>query len=254
MHGFHWGCAYEEKDIFEAFTANNRFAPVCLLRGHFRKMFSRRLYNLCIGLTKPYQHVRISPEARKDLLTWKLFLSYFNGTAIFKYDPWVSDECLHLFTDASGLGYGAVFGAHWFFGEWPLKWKTKPISFLELFPIVISIHLWSPHLRHKHIIIHTDNQALIHVINNSTSKNANMMALVRTLVITCMQFNVQIYAKHILGKSNTLADLLSRLVIFTDCQVPRTGTWVRSTPNPCYHRTSPSPNSSGTAFTGTNYN
>ena len=126
-----------------------QFACYVVISG---RCFLRRLYNLCIGLTKPYQHVRISPEARKDLLTWKLFLSDFNGTAIFKYDPWISDECLHLFTDASGLGYGAVFGAHWVFGESPLKWKTQPISFLELFPIVISIHLWAPHLRHKRII------------------------------------------------------------------------------------------------------
>ena len=84
---------------------------------------------------------------------------------------------------------------------------------------------------------------------------ANMMALIRKLVITCMQFNVQIYAKHILGKSNMLADfcLVYRLSSSENGHLVA----VTSKPplqNTCYHRTGPSPNSSGTAFTGTNYN
>ena len=89
-------------------------------------------------------------------------------------------------------------------GERPTTWKTQPISFLELFPIMARIHIWAPQLRNIRIIIHTDYQALEHAINNSTSKNADMMALVRTLAITCMQFNVQMCAKHVPGKLNTL--------------------------------------------------
>ena len=123
-------------------------------------------------------------------MTCKCGSCAFNlGKPLCQYDSWIPTECLHTFTDAAGsAGYGVVFGSHWYFGEWPASWTIQPISFVELFPIMASIHTWAPQLCNKGNIIHTDNQALCHVINNSTSKNYDIM--VRTLVITCMQFNV----------------------------------------------------------------
>ena len=108
-------------------SANNRFAPVCMLRCHFRKMFLKacvqslhmayKTVSTCTNLTRGTQGF----VDMETVLVWFQWDNYLQ----------VSDDCLHLFTDASGLGYGAVFGAYWFFGEWPLTWKTQPISFLE---------------------------------------------------------------------------------------------------------------------------
>ena len=63
------------------------------------RAFLRRLINLSIGLNKPYQHVRINAEAKKDMQSWLAFLSKFNGKILFDYGPWVTSECIHLFTD-----------------------------------------------------------------------------------------------------------------------------------------------------------
>ena len=64
---------------------------------------------------------------------------------------------LNVFTDASGaLGFGAVFGSHWFFfsiffiilfshwcyGKWPPGWEHKNIALLEFHTIVLSLDLW----------------------------------------------------------------------------------------------------------------
>ena len=71
--------AFTKKKItlkhLQQITGLLQFACYVVISG---RCFLRRLYNLSIGLTKPYQHVRISPKARNDLLTWKLFLSDFS--------------------------------------------------------------------------------------------------------------------------------------------------------------------------------
>ena len=104
------------------------------------RAFLRRLINLSIGLSKQFQHVRLNSEAKKDLQTWQTFLIQFNGKAFFNYGTWTAAHCLHLYTDASGAaGYGAIFGAQWFFGSWPAQWKTESIAFLKLYPIMASI-------------------------------------------------------------------------------------------------------------------
>ena len=132
----------------------------------------RRLINLSIGLNKPYQHVRINAEAKKDMQSWLSFLSKFNDIFLFDYDPWVTSECIHLFTDAAGSkGYGGVLKPHWFYESWPSQWHSYSIAFLELYPIMAAICVWADKLCNKRIIMHTDNKALESIINKSTSKH-----------------------------------------------------------------------------------
>ena len=53
---------------------------------------------------------------------------------------------LQLFTDAAGAhGFGAVFGTHWCYGEWPEEWHGLNIAILEFYPIVLSLILWGDH-------------------------------------------------------------------------------------------------------------
>ena len=33
---------------------------------------------------------------------------------------------------------------HWFYSAWPESWKSFHITFLELFRIVIALHIWGP--------------------------------------------------------------------------------------------------------------
>jgi hypothetical protein len=77
----------------------------------------------------------------------------------------------------------------------------------------MSLKLWGHLLANKCVVIHTDNMSLISVINNQTSKETKVMQLVRELVLATLHHNILFQAEHVAGKSNVLADALSRLQI-----------------------------------------
>lgn len=127
---------------------------------------------------------------------------------------WLSSAKLHLYTDAAGsLGYGAVFGSHWFYGKWPDSWIGTNIIILEMFPIVVSISIWASKLENKCILFHTDNQGLVEVINKKTTKDKKLLALLRALVLQCLKHNILFRAIHVPGVLNVKADALSRLQV-----------------------------------------
>ena len=55
-----------------------------------------------------------------------------------------------------------------------------------------------------------DNEALVAVVNNRTSRSENVMILIRNFVLICMKFNIIFKAKHIPGVHNSIADAISR--------------------------------------------
>ena len=63
----------------------------------------------------------------------------------------------------------------------------------------------------KCIVFHTDNEAVVHIINNQTCKDEEIMQLVREMVVTLMQRNILFCAVHIKGIWNLTADFLSRM-------------------------------------------
>ena len=60
------------------------------------------------------------------------------------------------------------------------------------------------------LVFYCDNQAIVAVINKQTSKDNIIMSLIRSLVVACLKYNIMFVAKHIPGKHNVIADLLSR--------------------------------------------
>ena len=177
------------------------------------RAFLRRLYNLTIGISRPHHHISLNAGARADLAAWDFFLTHFNGRVLMLPSAWETSTSLSLATDSSKLGYGAVFGTSWFYGQWPASWSTQHITLLELYPIVASLHAWAHTLRNKRILFFTDNLALVHIINQTSSRDPKIMVLLRRLVIIAMQFNIHFRSKWLPGCTNVLPDLLSRLQV-----------------------------------------
>ena len=48
---------------------------------------------------------------------------------------------------------------------------TDDITVLELFPLLVSLHIWSEDIRNKKIIFRCDNLAVVHIVNSMTSKS-----------------------------------------------------------------------------------
>lgn len=175
------------------------------------RAFLRRLYNLTMGVEQPYYYIRLDKEAKKDLQTWYKFVQQFNGKSMFISDRLVSSIALHLYTDAAkSLGYGAVYVSSWLYGLFPREWQSLNITFLELYPIVLAVYIWGHLWKNHSIIFHTDNEGLVSILNSKTSRDTDIMCLVRVLVLECMKHNILFRSMFVRGSDNTLADCLSR--------------------------------------------
>ena len=175
------------------------------------RAFLRRMIDLTKGVKKPHHQIRLSQGAKLDIMLWLRFLEDFNGRSFFLSDVWETSQSLQLYSDAAGLiGFGAVFDRHWFHGTCPNHWKSYNIALLELFPIVIAVHIWGHLMADKRIIFFTDNAAVVAIINNQTFKHQGIMVLLRVLVLSCLRHNIIFQARHIPGLINSSADYISR--------------------------------------------
>ena len=145
---------------------------------------------------------------------WFTFLDNFNGRAFFLSDRWDNSFRLDLYTDAAASkGYGAIFGKYWFGGAFPPGWKDFNITFLELFPIVLAVHIWGSHMSNRRVLFFTDNSALVDIINKQTSKHKSVMVLLRDLVLSCLSYNILFRAQHVPGLQKSQADNISRFQV-----------------------------------------
>ena len=64
--------------------------------------------------------------------------------------------------------------------EWADNGILADITFLGLFPVIISVYIWGIHLKNKRIIFNVDNQAVVAIINKKSSKSNRVMTLVKS--------------------------------------------------------------------------
>ena len=171
------------------------------------RVFLRRLINLTIGVLRRY-FIRLTLEVKKDLRIWQQFLTSFNSVSIN-----VSRGGFDLIRRPFLLHGCITIMRFWHY------LRQQDISVLELYPIVLGVHLWAGRLKNKRVLFYSDNESVIHVINKQTSKHKGLLALlvclVRQLVLICLSQNIYFKARHVPGRHNVLADSLSRLQVYT---------------------------------------
>lgn len=145
---------------------------------------------------------------------WLLFIRDFNGKSMFLSDRFLSNDVLSLYTDAAAsLGFGAINGSYWCYGSFPDHCRHMNTTLLELYPNVVAVSLWG-HLMKNHCVrFFTDNLALVYILNRQTSKDNQIMKLVRRLVLACLKHNILFQSSHVQGCKNVSADALSRLQV-----------------------------------------
>ena len=176
------------------------------------RMFLRRLINLSTTVSDLNHHISLNAESRADINWWCDFLPSWNGVCYIQADP-ISSVSISLFTDASGLGLGAVYGTYWLSVPWPEPYKSFHINILELFAIVAAVVTWGHEWRDQQILFFTDNSAITHVWRTGTSVDRIIMKLVRYLFLFSARLNLNILMQHIPGHTNLSADALSRLQV-----------------------------------------
>ncbi|XP_078537286.1 uncharacterized protein LOC144823027 [Lissotriton helveticus] len=176
------------------------------------RTFCRRLGLSMSGASLPHHRVRITTAVRADLTVWLRFLQDFNGVSLFFADEDMVWQ-VQLFTDASGAhGFGIFWEGRWCAAGWPAHWKDqgRSIAFLELFPLLVALHLWGDEFQNRSVLFHVDNLAVVHLVNHQKARDLRVLRLLRAFMLRCLQLNIVFKARHVPGTSNCIADSLSR--------------------------------------------
>ena len=166
---------------------------------------------------KEYHHVKIDQEFKNDCSVWFTFLmedkAIVLNRPLLDLNRFETSRTLKFYSDASGkIGFGAVYNKKWLFGVWSKQFlqKKPSIEYLELYALCCALISWETDLMNCRIIIFCDNQAVVEMVNNTTSGCPNCMILIRLLVINNLKFNRRVSVRFVPTKLNDLADSLSR--------------------------------------------
>ena len=175
----------------------------------FGRAFLRRLTNLTIDIQKPFHQIRLNRDVKSVLCVWLSFLDQYNGKIMFLNERFLSSKTLALYTaSVQSIGYGVICNTKWFFGVFPSSWHSFNIPFLGLYPIVLAVNLWGSLWKNHCILFCTDNDSPTFIINRQSSKDTDILKLVRCMVLACLHNNISDKAHQ--GPKNVLADALSR--------------------------------------------
>ena len=179
------------------------------------RSFVSYLLSLAHIVKELYHHVKLNQECRSNINMWSNFLTHWNGISFF-YDSTVTAAAdIELYTDASvSYGYSGYYQGKWLSVPWPddrpkLGDKNMSITFMELVPIVTAVYIWCNSWSGKRILVHSDNQSAVNIIQKGQSRSPMIMKLIRRLTLCCAQGNCTVSAVFIEGKSNLISDALS---------------------------------------------
>ncbi|KAL0187925.1 hypothetical protein M9458_015024, partial [Cirrhinus mrigala] len=114
-------------------------------------------------------------------------------------------------TDASTTGWGAVCNGQAALGSWTeprLRWH---VNCLELLAVFLALRRFLPMLRHKHVLVHTDNTATVAYINHQGGLRSRRMSQLARHLLRWSQTRLKsLRAVHVPGELNCAADALSQ--------------------------------------------
>ena len=181
------------------------------------KTFMRRMFELLGGARRSHHHIRLNTSFQSDVLWWDAFLESWNGISMIHSGQQPS---IHIWTDASGrFGCGAIepISKHWIQMKWPkenmgsgMPLDEESITLKELLPIVLACAVWGESFRNMRVTVHCDNLGTVALVNSGYSRVPQIMHLLRCLFFVRARFQIELWAVHIPGMDNIVADAISR--------------------------------------------
>ena len=176
---------------------------------HGGRTFLRRILDTMNSMSQSAKF-KLHKDFKEDLNWWAQFLTVFNGTRLFLDEIPTVD----VVTDACGLAAAGYFRGDWFYHNFASDsppWKNFHINHKETLAIILAAKRWATSWANQRIIIHSDNQAAVQIINKGTTANELMMRELRELFWLSATNNFHIVAVYLEGSKNSLADAISRL-------------------------------------------
>jgi hypothetical protein len=164
-----------------------------------------------------WDKVRLSRQSLRDLAYWR---SLTRGEGRDLHPP-PADLTMH--SDAADVEYGGTLGMESEAGSpglwegrglWATEERAEPITLRELKAVrlLLQRHFASfvAAAETKRILLHEDNQAVVHILNAMVSASRPMMAELRRLEVMLRILGVKVEARWIPSAVNRYADALSR--------------------------------------------
>ena len=173
------------------------------------RIFLRQLFSLMAKAAARHYFVHLDAMARADLAWWDCFLQDWHGASFIIPNDSLS---LHIHTDASGtFGGGALSSdGRWLQVQWPESWSEVDISIKEMVPIVVAAAMWGRSWHQHRVFFHSDNAAVVAIIQKRSAKQPAMLHLLRCLYFYAAFYQFSYSAHHVPGVTNVAADALSR--------------------------------------------
>jgi hypothetical protein len=206
------------KTLLYKASANKRWVPAKLLaqlggKAQFlylaipaARFYLRELHNVVSSKTSWSATVKITRQLRRDLVWWTNVPTQNNARSIFK-----PVETAYLHCDSSSFGWGAVLNDHHEARGFrdPVD-SAQHITWKELKAVRLALLSFLPYLRGRRVLLHEDNQSVIGVLTNLTSRSPALMNELRKLWFLLDSNDVQLRTKYIRSAANIWADGLSR--------------------------------------------
>ncbi len=185
--------------------------------------------------------IRVSRSCCRQLLMWRDPVFLQSGVRM---------GAIHrrhmITTDASMTGWGAVFEGRPASGEWKEEFLFWHINCLELRAVFLALKYFLPVLGGHHIIVRTDNMAVVsHINRQGGSKSRTLDRLARHLLLWSQDKFLSLRAVHVPGVLNLAADFLSRQKLepgeWMLNRIPDLGSVWKSGDGPlCFYKSHPS--------------
>ena len=167
------------------------------------RSFLRRMLDLLHAIPASQPFIRLNNSFRADLAWWRTFLSQWNGVS-FLPPPSLLPE-ITLTTDASGSwGCGAWHGDHWLQLQWDDRALPLSIATKELIPIILACAAWGRAWQGRQVLCQCDNQVVVACLKSKTSKDKEIMHLLRCLVFVEATHQCFLHPTYIDTKANHL--------------------------------------------------
>ena len=134
------------------------------------------------------------------------FFRQFNGVVYYEVKP-VQAE-LHL--DACLTGFGGTFDNQCYALPIPKDFNNYSIVHLEMLNIVVALKFWGTQWSCTKLLVKCDNMAVVNVLISGKTKDPILACCACNIWLLSATYNISIHIEHISGKSNIVADLLSR--------------------------------------------
>ena len=103
-----------------------------------------------------------------------------------------------------------VWGSRAIAGLFTCEFDNLDISKKEMLTIMAAIKHWFADLSNLKVLIFSDNQACVALLNYGVTKSPFLASCLREIEFYLARFNIEIKAQYVASKENVLADLCSR--------------------------------------------